>query len=415
MRQMKKIIYLIPAICILFLCNCDEKKKAEPQKPPVAAFSADQTLIQEGQTVYFTDQSSNDPTGWAWNFGDDPGTTVHSSAQSPSHTYSTAGTYTVILAVANDAGDDALVKTNYITVYALVEAAFTANSTNINEGESVQFTDQSTGVPTGWSWDFGDGTISTQQNPTHTYYSAGVYNVSLTANNSSSSDTESKSNYITVNELVTTDITFNNPVFTDIYITLNGDTKTISPDGSVTFYNVSGSSVYYSAYTYGKTSGGTQIGLQIEWSNTLTLSGGTDSYNLVVGSDKFFLYMRNDGTHVLINLYVNYGLNSETYDNILVPTDNINYRIGYYKAWTNSNVRMYYQDAPTAYTYWDQGTHFTLPWTNNQKAELYNSHKKSSVEGTPVKINSNPEFLIPETKTNSKLVFDKNAVKLYCK
>jgi len=62
---------------------------------------------------------------------------------------------------------------------------------------SVQFTDTSTGNPTTWNWDFGDGYISTKQNPVHTYSTAGTYSVTLTATNGIVSDKITKSNYIT--------------------------------------------------------------------------------------------------------------------------------------------------------------------------------------------------------------------------
>ncbi len=65
---------------------------------------------------------------------------------------------------------------------------------------TVQFTDQSSNGPTSWSWDFGDGGTSTAQNPQHTYSAAGTYTVSLTATNQYGSDTNTKLNYITVQE-----------------------------------------------------------------------------------------------------------------------------------------------------------------------------------------------------------------------
>jgi uncharacterized protein (TIGR02145 family) len=62
----------------------------------------------------------------------------------------------------------------------------------------VNFTDESLNSPSTWQWDFGDGNSSTQQNPVHTYQNAGSYTVQLTVTNSYGSDTEIKTNYITV-------------------------------------------------------------------------------------------------------------------------------------------------------------------------------------------------------------------------
>jgi PKD repeat protein len=63
---------------------------------------------------------------------------------------------------------------------------------------TVNFTDTSANNPTSWSWTFGDGGTSTNQNPSHQYTSAGNYTVSLTVSNAASTDIESKVNYITV-------------------------------------------------------------------------------------------------------------------------------------------------------------------------------------------------------------------------
>ncbi|MFM9950592.1 MAG: T9SS-dependent M36 family metallopeptidase [Saprospiraceae bacterium] len=65
-------------------------------------------------------------------------------------------------------------------------AAFTTASDNLN----VNFTDNSSGVPNSWSWNFGDGTAaSTDQNPTHSYTEAGIYLVELTVSNGTCSST----------------------------------------------------------------------------------------------------------------------------------------------------------------------------------------------------------------------------------
>lgn len=69
-------------------------------------------------------------------------------------------------------------------------ADFTASKTNPAKGETVQFTDKSTNSPTSWLWDFGDGTTSTQQNPTKTYNNAGTFTVSLRATNSYGSNSK---------------------------------------------------------------------------------------------------------------------------------------------------------------------------------------------------------------------------------
>jgi PKD repeat protein len=75
---------------------------------------------------------------------------------------------------------------------------FTANTTAGLAPLTVQFTDASAGSPTSWSWSFGDGNTSTDQNPQHTYAAPGTYSVTLTATNEYGSDYELKTDYITV-------------------------------------------------------------------------------------------------------------------------------------------------------------------------------------------------------------------------
>ena len=60
----------------------------------------------------------------------------------------------------------------------------------------VKFTDKSLGNPTNWAWEFGDGGVSTERNPTHTYGDDGNYSVKLTVSNSKGSDVEEKLNLI---------------------------------------------------------------------------------------------------------------------------------------------------------------------------------------------------------------------------
>lgn len=65
-------------------------------------------------TVYFTDQSTNGPSSWLWEFGDGWGSTV----KNPSHTYASAGTYTVSLTASNGWGSDQETKASYVTIAA---------------------------------------------------------------------------------------------------------------------------------------------------------------------------------------------------------------------------------------------------------------------------------------------------------
>jgi len=80
-------------------------------------------------------------------------------------------------------------------------ANFSATPTLGTYPLTVSFTDQSTGIIDTYSWNFGDGTTSYTRNPTHKYNIPGTYTVSLTVTGPGGSDTETKTNYITVNNL----------------------------------------------------------------------------------------------------------------------------------------------------------------------------------------------------------------------
>ena len=85
-----------------------------------------------------------------------------------------------------------------VTYIELPVADFYGTPTSGTAPLTVQFFDQSINSPTSWSWNFGDGNTSSQQNPSHTYINPGNYTVSLTSSNSYGSDNETKSNYIHV-------------------------------------------------------------------------------------------------------------------------------------------------------------------------------------------------------------------------
>lgn len=167
------------------------------QPQPVPEFTADPLFGTAPLTVRFTDQSTNSPSLWLWNFGD--GTTVAGlDQQNPVHTYQEPGQYTVLLQVTNRGGSAQLVKQAFITVVSTPVANFTAEPVNGSVPLLVQFADTSSGKPVKWFWTFGDGGFSTQQNPYHLYQKAGNYTVSLTAYNQAGSDTVTRTDLVKV-------------------------------------------------------------------------------------------------------------------------------------------------------------------------------------------------------------------------
>ena len=72
---------------------------------------------------------------------------------------------------------------------------------------TVQFEDLSSNAPTSWFWQFGDGGLSTQQNPSYTYANSGTYTVTLQTGNAQGMDTIVKTAYITVEKAKVTSVT----------------------------------------------------------------------------------------------------------------------------------------------------------------------------------------------------------------
>jgi PKD repeat protein len=156
--------------------------------PPIAQFTASPTAGKVPLTVSFTDTSAGSPTGWAWDFGD--GNT--SSLENPVHIYTIPGDYTVRLIASNSGGINSETKFYYITAnpaYAPPGASFSASPPTMAQPYTVQFLDRSTGPPTGWSWNFGDGGSSDEQDPVHTYPGPGTFIVTLDVSNPAGNST----------------------------------------------------------------------------------------------------------------------------------------------------------------------------------------------------------------------------------
>ncbi|WP_444998211.1 PKD domain-containing protein [Aliikangiella sp. IMCC44359] len=152
------------------------------------------------KAVRFSSNGSSDPDGsissYSWNFGD--GNT--SASANPTHTYRSEGTYNVTLKVTDNSGAS--------SSEAKTTATISASSTNkvpVAEangpysgtvGTKIAFSKAGSNDPDGtiasYAWDFGDGSSSSTENPTHAYNAEGTYTVKLTVtdnNGETASDT----------------------------------------------------------------------------------------------------------------------------------------------------------------------------------------------------------------------------------
>jgi PKD repeat protein len=164
---------------------------------PVANFSATPLNGTAPLAVTFIDLTSGSPENWLWNFGDG-GSSIE---QHPDYTYLESGVYTATLTVSNALGIDTLTRTNYITVSeSAAGVQFTAGPVFGPPPLRVTFMDQSTGSPTEWLWDFGDGSSSTIQHPVYTYTALGSYTVTLVCTGTAGAATLTRPNYISVTE-----------------------------------------------------------------------------------------------------------------------------------------------------------------------------------------------------------------------
>jgi len=148
-------------------------------------------------TVEFDDLSTGEPTSWAWDFGD--GAT--SAERHPRHTYERAGVYTVALTTANAGGSSTITRLDHITVAPprlLPVADLAAQPTAGVSPLTVSFEDRTANDPIAWVWDFGDGGISFEQSPVHTYTAPGCYTVILRSTNAGGTDSTIAYGLITV-------------------------------------------------------------------------------------------------------------------------------------------------------------------------------------------------------------------------
>ena len=145
------------------------------------------------RTLSTTDTSRSNGTNltYSWDFGD--GSSLDTT-QSPTHVYTSDGTFTVSLTITNDA-----METHTTTRTVVINTVPTATYTVSVNASVASFLDASTGGIGGltFSWDFGDGSSSTARSPTHTYAANGTYSAVLTV-----TDSENRSDSLTKSVII---------------------------------------------------------------------------------------------------------------------------------------------------------------------------------------------------------------------
>src|SRR5436189_1801820 len=160
--------------------------------PPTlaASFSFSPSSPQTGQQVTFTATASGGTTPYtfSWSFGD--GSTA--TGASVSHTYTTAGTFNVVLTVKDSSSPQQTASSQQsVSVSSpppALTASFTYNPSSPQVGQTVSFSRSASGgtSPYSYSWSFGDGSTGTGSSVTHTYASTGSFTVVLTVKDSGS-------------------------------------------------------------------------------------------------------------------------------------------------------------------------------------------------------------------------------------
>ena len=205
---------------------------APPNQPPTSSF----TYTASNLAVTFNGSASTDPDGtlasYAWDFGD--GTT--GTGATPSHTYTVDGPYTVKLTVTDNQGATG-VSSQSLSVAAnqVPIASFTTTLTPLSAAFDASTSTDPDGSVVSYAWTFGDGQTGTGKTPSHTYATAGTYQVKLTVTDNQGA-TGTVTTAVTVaaapNQPPTSSFTY---TVSNLAVTFNGSAST-DPDGTLASY-----------------------------------------------------------------------------------------------------------------------------------------------------------------------------------
>ena len=237
-----------------------------PNAAPKAAFTSDTSGLKvsvDGSTSTDTDGTVS---SYAWDFGD--GTS--GTGKTTSHTYSSGGTYSVVLTVTDDGGATDSV-THAVTVSktnAAPKAAFTSDTSGLKVSVDGSTSTDTDGTVSSYAWDFGDGTSGTGKTTSHTYSSGGTYSVVLTVTDDGGA-TDSVTHAVTVSKTNAAPKAAFTSDTSGLKVSVDGSTST-DTDGTVSSY----------AWDFGDGTSGTGKTTSHTYS-----SGGTYSVVLTVTDD----------------------------------------------------------------------------------------------------------------------------------
>lgn len=201
LKYLLKLTLIGLLVSFITACSDDEDDIMEPS----ADFSAESTELK----VTFTSETQY-AVSLLWDFGDgETSTKVY-----PSHTYPADGSYNVTLTATGREGSSPVSVTKTVEVLQINPTADFSYAIDPNDAKTIIFTSNSVRAVS-YAWDFGDGSTSTEENPTHTYAASAAYTVTLTTSGQTGSVPATVSKTIPVDvrvfipvELVNADFSF---------------------------------------------------------------------------------------------------------------------------------------------------------------------------------------------------------------